>query len=75
MALYPFCRLSGPANVLVMPDLDAANISAKLMQKIGGGTAIGPIMLGLDKPVQIAQMGSTVNDLLNLAAFAAADAA
>ena len=45
------------------------------MQKIGGGTAIGPIMLGLDKPVQIAQMGSTVNDLLNLAAFAAADAA
>ncbi len=74
MALYPFCRLSGPANVLVMPDLDAANISAKLMQKIGGGTAIGPIMLGLDKPVQIAQMGSTVNDLLNLAAFAAADA-
>ncbi|MXW90169.1 MAG: NADP-dependent malic enzyme [Rhodospirillaceae bacterium] len=75
MALYPFCRLSGPANVLVMPDLDSANISAKLMQKIGGGTAIGPIMLGLDKPVQIAQMGSTVNDLLNLAAFAAADAA
>ena len=74
MALYPFCRLSGPANVLVMPTLDAANISAKLMQKIGGGTAIGPIMLGLDKPVQIAQMGSTVNDLLNLAAFAAADA-
>ncbi len=74
MALYPFCRLSGPANVLVMPDLDAANISAKLMQKIGGGTVIGPIMLGLDKPVQIAQMGSTVNDLLNLAAFAAADA-
>ena len=75
MALYPFCRLSGPANVLVMPDLNAANISAKLMQKIGGGTAIGPIILGLDKPVQIAQMGSTVNDLLNLAAFAAADAA
>ncbi len=75
MALYPFCRLSGPANVLVMPTLDAANISAKLMQKIGGGTAIGPIVLGLDKPVQIVQMGSTVNDLLNLAAFAAADAA
>jgi len=74
MELYPFCKLSGPANVLVMPTLDAANISAKLLQKLGGGTAIGPIMLGLDKPVQIVQMGSTVNDLLNLAAFAAADA-
>ena len=71
---YPFCKLSGPANVLIMPTLDAANISAKLLQKMGGGTGIGPILLGLEKPVQIAQMGSTVSDLLNMAAFAAADA-
>ncbi|MCY4238458.1 MAG: NADP-dependent malic enzyme [Rhodospirillaceae bacterium] len=74
MELYPFCKLTGPANVLVMPALDAANISAKLLQKLGGGTAIGPIMLGLEKPVQIVLMGSTVSDLINLAAFAAADA-
>jgi len=74
MELYPFCKLTGPANVLVMPALDAANISARLLQKLGGGTVIGPIMLGLEKPVQIVLMGSTVSDLINLAAFAAADA-
>ena len=68
---YPFCRLSGPANVLLMPGLHSANISAKLMQKLGGGTVIGPILIGLSKPVQIVPIGSTVSDVVNLAAIAA----
>src|SRR6202034_1262197 len=50
--LYPFCRLTGAANVLVMPNLQAANIAAKLMQNIGGVTVLGPILNGLDKPAQ-----------------------
>ncbi|MDJ0950004.1 MAG: NADP-dependent malic enzyme [Alphaproteobacteria bacterium] len=74
MELYPFCRLSGPANVLVMPDLHSANIAAKMFQKLGGGTVIGPILKGLSKPVQISHMGATANDLVNLAALAAHDA-
>ncbi|MEQ8695719.1 MAG: phosphate acyltransferase, partial [Bauldia litoralis] len=74
LELYPFSRLSGPANVLVMPHLDSANIASKLLQKIGGGTAIGPILLGLSKPVQIVPMGSTVSDMVNMAALAAAEA-
>ncbi len=72
--LYPFCRLSGPANVLVMPDLHAANIAAKLLQRLGGGTVIGPILHGLSKPVQILQMGANASDVVNLAALAAHDA-
>ena len=72
--LYPFCRLSGPANVLVMPALHSASIAAKLMQEIGGGTVVGPILLGLEKPVQIVQMGATADDLLTAAALAAHDA-
>src|SRR3546814_14774936 len=71
---YPFCRLSGPANVLVMPALHSANISAKLLQEMGGGTVIGPMLFGMSKSVQIVQMGSTVNDLVNAAALAAHDA-
>ena len=73
-SLFPFCRLSGPANVLVMPGLHAANIASKLVQELGGGTVIGPLLVGLEKPVQIVQLGATVSDVLNLAAFAAADA-
>ena len=69
--LYPFCRLSGPANVLVMPALHSASLSAKLLQELGGGTVIGPILLGLSKPVEIVQMGSTVNDIVNAAVLAA----
>ncbi len=69
--LYPFCRLSGPANVLVMPGLHSANISAKLIQQIGGGTVIGPILIGLSKPVQVVQLGSSVSDLVTAAALAA----
>ena len=68
---YPFCRLSGPANVLIMPALDPANISAKLMQELGGGTVIGPLLLGLEKPAQIVPMGATVSEIVTMAALAA----
>jgi malate dehydrogenase (oxaloacetate-decarboxylating)(NADP+) len=68
--LYPFCRLTGPANVLIMPALHSANIVAKLMQELGG-TAIGPILVGLEKPVQIVQTGATVSEIVTAAAFAA----
>ena len=70
-AHYPFCRLSGPANVLIMPALDPANISSKLMQELGGGTVIGPLLLGLEKPAQIVPMGTTVSEIVTMAALAA----
>jgi malate dehydrogenase (oxaloacetate-decarboxylating)(NADP+) len=72
--LYPFCRLSGPANVLIMPALHTANVSAKLLKELGGGTMVGPLLIGLEKPVQIVEMGATVSDLVNLAAVAAHEA-
>ena len=74
LKLYPFCRLSGPANVLVMPGLHSANISAKLMQKLGGGTVIGPILMGLAKPIQITTMDASANDIVNMAVLACYDA-
>ncbi|MFO1069015.1 MAG: NADP-dependent malic enzyme [Geminicoccaceae bacterium] len=74
MALYPFCRLKGPANVLIMPALHTAHISAKLLQQLGGGTVIGPLLVGLEKPVQIVPMNATVSDILNAATIAAYDA-
>ncbi len=73
-SLYPFCRLSGPANVLVMPGLHSANISAQLLHKLGGGTVIGPLLHGLEKPVQIVQLGASVAEVVNLAALAAHEA-
>jgi malate dehydrogenase (oxaloacetate-decarboxylating)(NADP+) len=72
--LYPFCRLTGPANVLVMPALHASNISAKMLQKLGGETAVGPLLLGMGKPAQIVQMGASVNDILTMAVLAAHEA-
>ncbi len=72
--IYPFCRLSGPANVLIMPGLHSALISSQLLQELGGGTVIGPLLVGLEKPVQIAQMGASVSDIVNLAALAAYNA-
>jgi malate dehydrogenase (oxaloacetate-decarboxylating)(NADP+) len=72
--LYPFCRLSGPANVLIMPALHTANVSAKLLSQLGGGTVIGPLLIGLTKSVQIAELGATVSDLVTMAALAAHDA-
>ncbi|MBM3490478.1 MAG: NADP-dependent malic enzyme [Alphaproteobacteria bacterium] len=73
--IYPFVRLTGPANVLIMPELSAANISAKLLQELGGGTVIGPILVGLAKPAQIVSQGATVSDIVNIAALAAYEAA
>ena len=67
---YPFCRLSGPANVLIMPSLLSANISFKLLQKLGGGSILGPLMIGGEKPFQIVQMGSSVSDIVNSASIA-----
>ncbi len=71
MALYPFCRLSGPANVLIMPGLHSAQTSTKLVDELGGTTVLGPILMGLTKPAQIVPMGATVGDMVNMAALAA----
>ena len=71
MALYPFCRLTGPANVLVMPAFHSASISTKMMQELGGSTIIGPILVGLEKPVQIVPLGARDTDIVNMAAVAA----
>jgi malate dehydrogenase (oxaloacetate-decarboxylating)(NADP+) len=72
-ALYPFCRLTGPANVLVMPAAHSASISTKMLQQLGDVTVVGPLLTGLDKPVQIASMSATTSDIVNLAAIAAYD--
>ncbi|MDO9527004.1 MAG: phosphate acyltransferase, partial [Gemmobacter sp.] len=71
MAQYPFCRLSGPANILVVPARHSASISVKLMQEMAGATVIGPILTGVKKPIQICSTNSTVNDILNMAVMAA----
>ncbi len=69
--LYPFCRLTGPANVLVMPAIHSAAISTRLAAALGGATVIGPLLVGLTSSVQIAQLDATAQDVVNLAAFAA----
>jgi len=71
MKLYPFCRLSGPANVLVMPALHTAHVSSKLLKQLGGCAVIGPLMVGLAKPIQIVTMDANVSDMLNAGAIAA----
>jgi malate dehydrogenase (oxaloacetate-decarboxylating)(NADP+) len=71
MKNYPFSRLSGPANVLVMPGLQSANISAKLLRELGGTSTIGPVLVGMEKSVQIATMSSNASELLTLAVLAA----
>jgi malate dehydrogenase (oxaloacetate-decarboxylating)(NADP+) len=71
MANYPFCRLSAPANVLVMPGLQSANISAKLLRELAGNATIGPMLIGMEKPVQIAPMTALAPDILTLAVLAA----
>ena len=70
---YPFCRLSGPANVLVMPGLHAANISFQMLKNLGGGSVVGPIISSASAPFQIVQMGATSTEILHAAAFAAFD--
>ncbi len=71
MAAYPFCRLSGPANVLVMPAYHSAAIATKMVQELGGSTVIGPLLVGLDKPVQIVPLNAMDSDIVNMAALAA----
>ena len=68
---FPFCRLSGPANVLIMPAFHSASISTKLLQELGGATVIGPILVGLDRPVQIVPLSANDTQLVNMAALAA----
>ncbi|MGZ8999256.1 MAG: phosphate acyltransferase, partial [Allosphingosinicella sp.] len=69
--IYPFNRLTGPANVLVMPGLQTANISAKLLKELGGDAVIGPMLVGMDHRVQVAAMTATASDLVTLAVLAA----
>ena len=71
LANYPFARLSGPANVLIMPGLQSAHISAKLLRELGGDSVIGPMLIGMEKPVQVAPMTSTASELVTLAVLAA----
>ena len=71
MEQYPFCRLTGPANILVMPARHSASISTKLMQEMAGATVIGPILTGVDKQIKICSATSTVNDIVNMAVMAA----
>jgi len=69
-ANYPFSRLSGPANVLIMPGLQSANISAKLLRELGGGKMIGPLLVNMTKPVQIAPQTASAGDLVTMAVLA-----
>ncbi|WP_311030383.1 NADP-dependent malic enzyme [Mesorhizobium koreense] len=71
---YPFCRLSGPANVLVMPAFHSASISTRMLQELGGSTMIGPLLVGLNKPVQVVSLNSKDSDIVNMAAIAAYNA-
>jgi malate dehydrogenase (oxaloacetate-decarboxylating)(NADP+) len=71
---FPFTRLRGAANVLIFPGLDAANIAYKLLDRLGGAQAIGPILVGMSRPVHVLQRGSDVNDIVNLSIIAAVDA-
>ncbi|HBS34392.1 MAG TPA: NADP-dependent malic enzyme, partial [Parvularcula sp.] len=70
-AVYPFSRLKGEANVLITPGAHSATISTKLLGEIGGATVLGPLLIGLERPVQIAQIGARVPDIVTLAAMAA----
>ncbi len=72
MKLYPFSRLSAPANVLIMPGLQSANLSAKMLRELAGNAVIGPMLIGMSKPVQIAPMTASAPDILTLAVLASA---
>ena len=67
---FPFTVLKGGANVLIFPDLDSGNIAYKLLQRLTDATVIGPILLGMKKPVHVLQRGDTVNDIINITAIA-----
>ena len=70
-ALYPFCRLSGNANLLVMPGLHSAHIASRLAPRLGQTSTIGPVLLGLSHPAQIVPMGASVSQIVDLAGIAA----
>jgi malate dehydrogenase (oxaloacetate-decarboxylating)(NADP+) len=70
MAAYPFCRLRDTANVLIMPAFHSAAISTRMLQELGGATVIGPLIVGLEKPVQIVTLGAKDSDIVNMAAMA-----
>jgi malate dehydrogenase (oxaloacetate-decarboxylating)(NADP+) len=73
LKLYPFCRLTDTANVLVMPAFHSASISTKMLAQLGGTTVIGPLLVGLSHPVQIVSLGAKDSDIVNMAALAAYD--
>ena len=73
-AAFPFSTLKGGANVLIFPDLNAGNIAYKLFERISNATVIGPILMGMNKPVQVLQRAATVNDIVNMSAIAIAEA-
>jgi len=68
--LYPFSTLKEPANILICPDLTSANIAYKLLSRVGGASAIGPILIGIRKPVYLLTPGVEVNDIVNITAMA-----
>jgi malate dehydrogenase (oxaloacetate-decarboxylating)(NADP+) len=71
---FPFSNLKGRANVLIFPDLNSGNIAYKLMDKIGQATLIGPILVGMKKPIHVLQRGATVDDIINMTAIAVVEA-
>jgi malate dehydrogenase (oxaloacetate-decarboxylating)(NADP+) len=71
---FPFSTLKGGANVLIFPNLEAGNIAYKLLSRIAGAEPIGPILMGLSRPVHVLQRGAEVNDIVNIAAVAVVDA-
>lgn len=71
---YPFSTLKGAANVLIFPNLEAGNIAYKLLQRVGGCEAIGPIVMGLSRPVHVLQHGAEVSNIVNMSAIAVVDA-
>jgi malate dehydrogenase (oxaloacetate-decarboxylating)(NADP+) len=71
---FPFSKLKEPANVFIFPDLNSGNIAYKLLQRIGGLTAVGPILMGLSKPVHVLHRTSDVNQIVDMASVAVVDA-
>jgi len=72
--LYPFCRLKGPANTFIFPNLDTGNACYKMMIKLGGAASVGPILMGLDKPVEVLQRADSVDDVVRLVSIATVEA-